>query len=389
MSNFVQREQREFQAFKDVHELIDFLKSKFQNIKLYVSHTPEKVEVTINEYLKDNSILIIMEESYSPAKNFSLYGLADKYIEMDLEMIENRGPGYYLCRIKAARKALSGRKGLRIKLEEGEAFATNFRISTHNINVTDYKIPTTVKVLLDQFKSENLTMADIFDVDLFKSTESDPVISGMKKTGKSVFISDTSDLESYGALNNHFISVDTIYGNNLKAFMKFNIEKGYKSIILVPIIDVQESGISRPFGYVKLISKSAQNDIDVVYDLKEKIIKLIDKIRDANTKFFTIRQDIVDISRDGVRIKITDENLKALMLKTVKFTFDILFKFSAPITIYGEIKSAFNDKAGLYVGVDFTGNSSRKDEMKRLYEILGPMEIAYKANLIKNIKAKG
>ena len=389
MGELVQRYKREFQSFKNVDELISFLKAKFQNIKLYVSHTSERFEVMINEYLDDKSILILTDETFPPVKNFSIYGLADKYIEIDLQTIEIRAPGYILCRIKAARKAATGRKGLRFKLEENEAFATNFKISTQTVNVTDYKIPTTVKVLLDQFKSENSKLADIIDVDVFQTNEVDPIINKMRKTNKNVLISDTSDSECYKALNDNFMDIMELYGKNLPALIKHNIEKGYKSMVIVPIIDMPEAGPPRSFGYIKLISKTVQSDIDIVYDMKEKSLQLIDKIRDANTKTYTIRQEILDISREGVRIKITDETLKKLMLKTVKFVFDIVFKFSAPITIYGEIKSTYKSQNILSVGVDFTGNSSRKDEMKRLYEILGPMEISYKTNLIKKIKSQG
>jgi hypothetical protein len=47
----------------------------------------------------------------------------------------------------------------------------------------------------------------------------------------------------------------------------------------------------------------------------------------------------------------------------------------APLTIYGEIKSiTFDPNGDMYIGVDFEGNSSRKDEMKRFYDVLKPME---------------
>ena len=53
------------------------------------------------------------------------------------------------------------------------------------------------------------------------------------------------------------------------------------------------------------------------------------------------------------------------------------------MTIYGEIKTTSTDAEGnLLLGVDFEGNSSRKDEMKRFYDVLKPMEVDYKAKLI-------
>ena len=73
-------------------------------------------------------------------------------------------------------------------------------------------------------------------------------------------------------------------------------------------------------------------------------------------------------------------------LKSKGFIFDLVFKLQAPITIYGEIKSTYSDEEALYAGVDFAGNSSRKDEMKRFYATIKPMEAEYKAKLIKSLK---
>ncbi|MDR3236921.1 MAG: DUF1577 domain-containing protein [Spirochaetia bacterium] len=379
-------DKRQFEGFSNVAELIDVLKQKFQNIKLYVCFSLEKTEVNINEYLENNSILIVTDPSYTPDKMFSIYGLADKYVEIDLELIEKKGPGYFLCRIKAARKALHGRKGLRFKLEEGEVAATNFKIANYNIDLTDYKIPTTIKVVLDQFKSLNAKMADIVNVDVFKSSETDALLNNIKKTGKNVLISDTSDAESYKAMNDNFIDVTEIYGKDLARFMKFNAEKGYKSIAITPFIYVSDKEAS-PFGYIRINSKTATLDIDAIFDMKEKSMNLIGQIQEANTKLFTVRQPIADISRDGVKLKITDPDLMNGISKVKRLVFDILFKMQAPITINGEIKSAYKLGKDMFIGIDFTGNSSRKDEMKRFYEVLLPMEAAYKANLIKNLKA--
>jgi hypothetical protein len=51
------------------------------------------------------------------------------------------------------------------------------------------------------------------------------------------------------------------------------------------------------------------------------------------------------------------------------------------------VKVSYTDEEeNLVVGVDFEGNSSRKDEMKRYYSILKPMETEYKARLLKSMK---
>jgi hypothetical protein len=116
---------------------------------------------------------------------------------------------------------------------------------------------------------------------------------------------------------------------------------------------------------------------------------LIDRIRDANTLLVTVHQRIVDISKGGAKLCITDENLKKSILKSRGFIFDVVFKLQAPITMYGEIRATYvDDNGNLMVGVDFGGNSSRKGEMKRFQSILKPKEAEYKAKLLQSIKKK-
>ena len=94
--------------------------------------------------------------------------------------------------------------------------------------------------------------------------------------------------------------------------------------------------------------------------------KLVDRIRDANTLFVSVHQQIIDISRGGAKLKITDTDLIKYIQKSRGFIFDIVFKLQAPMTIYGDIRTTSTDLDGnLFLGVDFGGNSSRKDEMKR------------------------
>ncbi len=127
----------------------------------------------------------------------------------------------------------------------------------------------------------------------------------------------------------------------------------------------------------------------MILEIKKHTFKLVDRIRDANTLLIPVHQEIIDISRGGAKLSITDENLKKSILKSRGFIFDIVFKLQAPITIYGEVKCSYTDQdSNLIVGVDFEGNSSRKDEMKRFYAILKPMEADYKSRLIKTMRKK-
>ena len=383
-----QRKNRDFQEFESLEDVFDLLRSQFTNRKLYVKYAVEKTEIIINEYLPDGTVMLVTDPNYrNDGSIIMIYGLSDKYLEIDLEIIEERGPGYYHCKVKTARRAMHGRRDLRFKVAPEDVAATNFRISKHTIDVSSFTIPTSIKVVLEQFQSQNSKMSDVVRVDVFKPDDKDRLLVHMKKTGKTLWVADTADPASYKAMNEDFVELDELYGDDLNAVMKRYIERGYKSLLAVPIIYITELSSSVPFAYIQLISKSRQFSLDDVLMLKDHSFKLIDRIRDANTHLIPMHQRVMDISRGGAKLKITDKNLQKYIMRSKGFIFDLVFRLQAPITIFGEVKVSYTDDEGnLLVGVDFEGNSSRKDEMKRYYSILKPMETDYKARLLKSMK---
>jgi hypothetical protein len=382
-----QRRSREYEKLETRSDVIEVLQTQFQNKRLHVRYSVEKTEVVINDLFYDKTLMVVTDPSINKNETLSVFGLSDKYLELDLEILEERGPGYFHCKILTARRATKGRRDLRFKVTPEEVVATNFKISKHTIDVTNFNIPTSIKVVLDQFQSSNSSLSDYLKVDVFNRETTDPILQQIKKSGKTLFIADVDDLESYKPITDDFFDFEEFSGTKLNSYLKSYNEKGYKSIIIVPIIYLGEVDSSTPFAYIHLISKTENFNIDKVLELKDLSFKLVDRIRDANTHLVSVHQDIIDISRGGAKIKITDENLKGSFLKARGFICDIVFKLQAPITIYGEIKCTYFDESNnLLVGVDFEGNSSRKDEMKRFYAILKPMEAEYKAQLIRRLK---
>lgn len=388
MLNIKQRKERGFDDIQSLDDILEILKTQFKTRKLHLKFSVDKTEVQVNEILEDKSIIIVTDSEYSPGDDtIIIYGLLDKYLELDLGVIEVLGPGYFKCKIRSVRKAAQGRRDLRFKINQEDVVATNFKFSKHTIELSGYNIPTGIKVILDQFQSSRSDMSDIVRVDVFQS--GDPILDRVKKTGQAVFLEDTSSPESYKALNDDFVDLTEVLGDGLKNYMKRNIEKGYKSVVICPLLYITDEEKSIPFAYIQLISTKETMGIEKMLDVKDKAFKLVDRIRDANTVLLSVHQQIDDISRGGVKLKITDENLKKYLIKARGFIFDIVFKLQAPITIYGEIKfTNYDDRGNLYIGVDFAGNSSRKDEMKRYYSMIKPRETEYKNNLMKELRRK-
>ncbi len=378
---------RDFTVVEDSDEIFELIKTRIASKTVYLKNADEKIPASISDYQSDHSLKIMTDPTYKPAgPNITIYALLDKYIEIDMSLQEVLGDGLFLCRIGKMQKAAQGRQNLRFKLNPDQAVSTNFRVSRQAFDIGTFTIPTGIKIVLDQFQSTNAQMCDIIKVDIFHN-EDDALLKAVKKTGKSILISDVSSKENYSPVSDEFIDCSGIYSADLPSVIQKNVEKGFKSILIVPILYIDESEKIIPFGYIHLTSKTSTLTLDNFNKVKEHSLKLVSRIRDANTVLMPVHQEIVDISRGGMKLKITDGELKKLLQKTRGFIFDLVFKLQAPITIYGEIRTHGTDENGnFFVGIDFQGNSSRKDEMKRFHSYIDPMEEEYKAKLKKTMQ---
>jgi len=195
--------------------------------------------------------------------------------------------------------------------------------------------------------------------------------------------------ESIVPMNDDFIDLKEIYGRDFPKYLMKMKEKGYRSAIITPIVYIGDGEQTVPFGFISMITKEKILTFDDVISMKDKTFKLVDRISDANTALVEAKQQILDISKGGARLQIDNPDVKASLMKARGFVFDIIFRLQAPITVYGEVKfTGAEADNSLMVGVSFTGSSSRKDEMKRFYEIMQPMELAYKKKLILQMKGK-
>jgi hypothetical protein len=383
---YKERKQRFFEEFKDEAEIYEYLRQNFgEQKRIKIKYDVENRELFINEFIDHNKhIIVVSDESYEPGSSnvIIIYGLLQKYFEIELEVLSVKGPGYFECVIKGGRCATTGRADIRFKVNSDDVIATNFRVSKHTIDVTMFTVPTGIKVILDQFEAQNRSIAEFFEVGIVGSSQ-DPVIQEIKKSGKTLFVEDFNNEDTITPLTDEFVDLRDLYAHEFPRYLAKMKEKGFRSVITVPILYLTDSEQTIPFGYINMMTKEKTLNFEDAISIKEKTFKLVDRIRDANTAFIEAKQQIVDISRGGARLKIEDAQLKAAMVKSRGFVFDIVFRLQAPITVYCETKFTATDvDNALVIGVSFTGNSSRKDEMKRFFEIMQPMELEYKKRLL-------
>ncbi|MGQ9843337.1 MAG: DUF1577 domain-containing protein [Spirochaetota bacterium] len=388
MKEVKQRRQRILESVSTLDDIMELLKDEQFQKRLAIKYSIEKSTIEINEFIDERTIMLVTDPDYVPINNkIILYGLIDRYIEIECDVIEATGPGYFKCKVKSARKAAQGRRDLRFKMNPEKVVATNFRVSKHTIDIRNYSIPTGIKVIIEQFENQISKNADIVKVDIFD--DRDTVLAQIKKTRSTLYIEDLTNPATFVPINEAFIDIKEVLHDQTSQYIKKLTDSGYKSIIISPVIYIEDDERLIPFAYIQYISKDKPLSMDKVLEIQDLAFKLVDRIRDANTLMIAVHQEIEDISRGGAKLKITDSNLKKYILKSKGFIFDIVFKLQAPITIYGDIRYTFIDSEdNLIIGVDFAGNSSRKDEMKRFYSIIQPMEVEYRNRLIKEMRQK-
>jgi hypothetical protein len=388
--NYKERKKRFFEEIEDLNDLYKITKEILSKKPLKIKYDVEERDISLSAF--DDTTKTFngsTRQDFIPGKDKIIIGSAlhDKYYEAEFEVLDTPTAGLFRCKLHGGRKATTGRADIRFKIKPGEAYATNFRVSKHTIDISMFKLPTSIKVILDQFVVQSKSRYDFCEVGYFD--QSDTILNQMKKTGNSFLVENLSDIDGHIPMSDDFIKISDLMKGEFASYITANREKGYKSIMMVPVIYITPNEQSIPFAYIKVMSKEKELMLDDFIKLKEQTFNLINRIRDANTQYIDKRQEIADISRGGARLKIEDPELKKYLAKARGFIFDIVFKLQQPITMYGEVRfTGVNDNNDLMLGLSFAGNTSRKNQMQHLYAILKPMEISYKKRLIEQIKKK-
>lgn len=390
MINYKERRKRFFEEIEDVKDIYTLAKEKLSNRPLKIKYDIEQRDVRISQFNEEDlTVHATTDETFTIGTDNMLIcsALLDKYIEIDLEVVETISHGHYLCHFKGGRRATTGRSDIRFKIRPGDCYATNFRVSKHSIDVSMFKLPTSIKVIIDQFIVNNKSKYDHIEAGYFDT--SDTVINHMKKSSKTFMIQNLHDPANFDYDEVNFINPANLLASEVNSYIVQNREKGFKSIMIVPIIYITANDQSIPFAYIKVLSKEQQLTLDDFMTIKEQSFALIDRIRNSNTQFIEKKQQIIDISKGGARLRIDDPDLKKYLIKSRGFVLDIVFKLQQPITIYGEIKfTGADDNKDLLLGLSFSGNTSRKNQMQHLYGVLKPMELQYKKKLLEQIKQR-
>ncbi len=371
------KEKRELQEINAPEKIRAILTTHLKGRVLYIKDTEPARELRVVGIAPGdkNEVYINTAEAQEPETGpIILFQILGRYLELRCRILrKDPKTGLFVMAVDQAFIARKQREGFRIPVKGDEIYITNIRTSKNTIEATNSNIPTSVKVNFSLYEQNLKKRADFAKIDVY--SHRDPLFDEIRKSGRIYYIADTQSPVSYSPAGEDFIDAAKLFGVKLPKKMEDYKRTGIKSEIIYPINYISHDNSVVSLGFIQMQSKTRNFDELTLKDLKNNTETLISKIRDSNTVFIQEKQKVVNISRGGMRVLIDNPQLKDYLIKQKGFTFDIVFKMQAPVTVYGSIRSVIkNETGGLLLGIEITGNSSRAGEMKRYEQNLISLE---------------
>jgi hypothetical protein len=367
---------------------------------------PEKMQLLLKKYLtgktmqlkesdpplegvllqSDTQGNILMKIQNSPLKvgdSVVIFRTIGRYVQLECT-VQRIKDGIHLLALNRASIAKKERQFLRLSSESDILYITNIRTSKYALDRPLGSLPTSIKVNFSMVEKKLKLKDDFARVDAFE--ENNPLHIALRQSGKILYVRDTNNPDDYEVKDRDYFNYREFLGNNFIKKINDYRTAGIRSEIIYPIAFGEEISQFPPVGYVQVQSKYRFYEESKIEFLIEIVHDMIDQIRKANTVLIQKKQKVLNISRGGLRVSITDNELKEYLTRMTGFTFDLFFKMQAPITLYGLIRSIQKKMNGeMILGIQISGHSSRAGEMSRFLDNVSTLE---KRMLIKLAERK-
>lgn len=362
-------------------------------------NTPEKIQYLLKQHLGNRSLFlkdgdpphevrtkgvdannVLMLDpgmvNWELDQKLSLYRVLGRYIEVHGKVISKTEDQCWKVAVTHVLISKKDRQFHRIGFASADsAWISNVRTSKQTIDATLFQIPASVKVHFADYANRLKSRADVVKVEVYGQRGT--ILDEIKRTGKTLLVTNTDDENSFRAKSPHFVDYGQFLGTKLKEKVFEYRHKKIISEIIVPVVYITHDLVRIPLGYIQLQSSKENFNDDTVLELQQLAFEMVDRIRDANTVLVRDKQRIVNLSRGGLKLMIDHPDLRAYLVRQQGFTFDVFFKMQAPVTLYGVIRSAVTlENGNLLLGVQISGNSSREGEMKRFLDNVLRLESA-------------
>lgn len=374
MSVFRERGERRFQTIEDQAKMGGMLKQYAAGKVFYLKGFYERIEVKVLDFKEPN--ILVVDSLRDIEGGITLFHTFNKQLEVIGEVTDKLVNTQYKVAVSRVRIATSDRKSPRHKMSSDQVVINSIRAARNTINASLFNVPTSVKIHLEKFQQRLQDFADEVKVKIFEKDDEKTEL--VRKTMKILMIHDTQDIMSYIPEHTEgFVDYREHLNTEIGTVMEDYRKRKIVSEMIVPIIYLGHDGGSIPLGYIHLVSHEKKLGMDTALELKMLAFEMVDQMRDSNTMLISKRQSVGDISRGGLRLVVTDPELKKFLVHQKGFSFDVVFKLQQPITVFTEIVwTAVTPQNDLAIGVSIKGFSSRKGESDRYHQYLDSLASA-------------
>ncbi|ASV13326.1 DUF1577 domain-containing protein [Leptospira santarosai] len=328
--------------------------------------------VTIQKYVDEGEKIVVElsnEKDLPENEEIVLYRILAKYVQLECSFSKKLGPKLVELNVNKISIAKSNRAFPRYLVSDDVAHVTNISSSKTVIDASLFNIPTLVKVSFEDYKAklkpDNLGLVEI---DVFKSDQDDK-FELVKRNKKYIHIENTSLEESYTSQDENQISVEDHIHEEIVSLMRKYKDEKIISEIIYPIIYINHSRQSIPLGYIWVRNKDRILGKDTIQKLAELSKEMVARIKESNTVLTTEKFQVIDISNNGICIKITDPHLIQTLPKHTGFVFDIYIRMQGYFKVFGAIRWLSYDEVGnLILGLELVGKSSFPGEREKFYK---------------------
>ncbi|EMF92210.1 PF07614 family protein [Leptospira santarosai str. ST188] len=328
--------------------------------------------VTIQKYVDEGEKIVVElsnEKELPENEEIVLYRILAKYVQLECSFSKKLNPKLVELNVNKISIAKSNRAFPRYLVSDDVVHVTNISSSKTVIDASLFNIPTLVKVSFEDYKAklkpDNLGLVEI---DVFKSDQDDK-FELVKRNKKYIHIENTSQEESYTSQNENQISVEDHIHEEIVSLMRKYKDEKIISEIIYPIIYINHSRQSIPLGYIWVRNKDRILGKDTIQKLAELSKEMVARIKESNTVLTTEKFQVIDISNNGICIKITDPHLIQTLPKHTGFVFDIYIRMQGYFKVFGAIRWLSYDEVGnLILGLELVGKSSFPGEREKFYK---------------------
>jgi hypothetical protein len=339
------------------------------NKEITLRQFPYDSRVIVKKVREDGAQIAVVNNSlfqFLEGQQLSFFAMLAKYLQIDCVVSKIReADGIILLNVDRLGISKLNRGEDRVPAE-GIMHISNLITAKTVIEANMFQIPTLVKVAFDDFKAKlPPEQFESVRIDIYKS-ELPRRVNVVRKQNKPLLIRDTSNPEDYKTDRDDLLSYDREIDEEIEVEKKKFQQDLIISELIVPIIYGGEKDEKVNMGYIWIQNRNRHLEEPDLLKIQNLAQELVQRILESNIMQVPGKIPVMDASRNGVQIRVENQELFKILSKQRKLVFDIYFPMQPPFTVMGDVRWLSKDATdALRLGLQLESKSDLPGERER------------------------